>query len=285
MKTKFIFAFIILCIVNNTFAQSSINDYKYIIVPSKYDFLKETDQYQLNSLTKFLFNKYGFDAVLDNEDYPKDLANNKCLALRADLENIKSLFKTKLKVVLKNCMNDIIFVSKVGESREKEFKKTYNLTLRDAFKSFETLNFSYKPNKDGAFVVLGSNATTTSNQEVEKLKEEIKSLKNEQTSHVNSPINGEQKKHIERVVEVNEIVKQVEKDTKLTNVLYAQETNQGYQVVDSTPKVVMVFLSTPKQDTWIVKGRDAIVYKEDGFWYLSEYKGIKTTTIKLNIKF
>ena len=51
-----------------SFAQKSINNYKYVIVPSKFDFVKGKDKYQTSSLTKFLFNKYGFTAFLDDEE-------------------------------------------------------------------------------------------------------------------------------------------------------------------------------------------------------------------------
>ena len=55
------------------FAQKNINNYKYIIVPTTYSFLGEEDKYQLNSLTKFLFNKYGFKAFFQDEEFPNDL--------------------------------------------------------------------------------------------------------------------------------------------------------------------------------------------------------------------
>ena len=53
-------------------AQKNINDYKYIIVPKTFDFLNSEDQYQLNSLTKFLFNKYDFEAYFVDDDFPED---------------------------------------------------------------------------------------------------------------------------------------------------------------------------------------------------------------------
>ena len=63
MKIKFFSMLIALIVVSNVYSQSNLNDYKYIIVPNKFDFLKEKDQYQLNSLAAFLFNKYGFLAL------------------------------------------------------------------------------------------------------------------------------------------------------------------------------------------------------------------------------
>jgi len=281
-----VFSLILGCLTFSN-AQSSLNDYKYIIVPNKYDFLKEADKFQLNSLTKFLFNKNGFISLLEDENYPEDLVNNSCLSLKVDVEKLNSLLKTKLVIVLKNCKNNIVFTSEIGETREKEYRKAYNLALRDAFKSIETINYSYKPSKNIASQV--SKPSAESNQEIEKLKEEIKSLKEKESSKVEVATKVEDKK-VEIEDKVEEIVetvapKQEFKTVKVSNVLYAQEIDNGFQVVDSTPKVVMILLSTPKQDAFIVKGRDAIVYKEDGFWYLSENNGGTTTTNTLNIKF
>jgi hypothetical protein len=40
------------------FSQRNVNDYKYVIVPEKFDFQKEPNQFKLNQLTKFLLKKY-----------------------------------------------------------------------------------------------------------------------------------------------------------------------------------------------------------------------------------
>jgi len=169
MKTKYIFIVIVLYFVTNTFSQPNLNDYKYIIVPNSFDFLKSKDQYQLNSLTKFLFNKYGFTAIMEDEVFLQDLVDNGCLALRSDVEKLNGLFKTKLVVVLRNCKNEIVFTSEVGASREKDFKRAYNLSLRNAFKSFKKVNYSYSPNE--GIVAERIKINTAANQEIEKLKE------------------------------------------------------------------------------------------------------------------
>ena len=142
MKTRF-FSILTACLIaTSVLAQKGINNYKYVIVPNKYDFLKEKDQYQLNSLSQFLFNKHGFVAVMEGGDYPEDLALNRCLAMRADVIKGSGMFSTKLNVILKDCNDKQIFESALGESREKEYKVAYNIALRKAFKSFETVNYS-----------------------------------------------------------------------------------------------------------------------------------------------
>lgn len=122
---------------------ASVNDFKYVIVPKGYDFTKKEDAYQLNSLSKFLFNKYGFTAFLRGEELPKDLYENGCKALTADVQKKPGFLTTKLVVELKDCKGTVVFTSKEGTSREKEFKKAYHGALRDAFKGVEALRYAY----------------------------------------------------------------------------------------------------------------------------------------------
>ncbi|WP_378177816.1 hypothetical protein [Aquimarina sp. SS2-1] len=137
-----------LCIIHIS-AQNSVNDYKYVIVPEGYVFLRENDDYQLNSLTKFLFNKNGFTAYMQGEELPEDLKRNGCKGLRADVKKNSGLLKTKLIVNLIDCNGVTVFSSREGTSREKEFKKSYHEALRDAFKDIETLNYAYNGKNEG----------------------------------------------------------------------------------------------------------------------------------------
>ena len=123
--------------------KKKINEYKYVIVPDSYLFLKDKDEYQLNSLTKFLFNKYGFEALMQSDGFPSDLRNNGCKALHADVKNESGLFQTKLFVELKDCNNKVVYLSEQGKSREKDYKTAYHEALRNAFLGIEKLNYTY----------------------------------------------------------------------------------------------------------------------------------------------
>ncbi|HMC00318.1 MAG TPA: hypothetical protein VKN14_04675, partial [Flavobacteriaceae bacterium] len=147
MINKIILAFTLFFTLTSSYAQANLNDYKYVIVPNKYDFLKEADKYQLNSLTKFLFEKEGFTVIMQEDNYPKDMQNNRCLSLNSNVISSSGMFKTKLQVVLKDCNNNVVFESKVGETREKDYAKAHQLALRDAFTSFNEVNYSYQPNE------------------------------------------------------------------------------------------------------------------------------------------
>ena len=135
MKSKILLV-VTLFIALSFYAQSNLNQYKYVLVPEKYDFLKVANQYQINALTKFLFEKYGFLTLMEGENYPDDLLKDRCLALNSNILNSSSLFKTKLSVVLKDCNSQLVYTSSLGETREKDFAKAYHIALRNAFKPF-----------------------------------------------------------------------------------------------------------------------------------------------------
>lgn len=126
-----------------SFAQEELNAYKYVIVPKKFEFLKSEDKYEVNSLTKFLFIRKGFNSVFEGDIYPEELMHNPCLGLKADVISSSSMFTTKLNVVLKDCYDKIVFTSIVGKSKEKEFKRGYHESLREAFVSVDELNYQY----------------------------------------------------------------------------------------------------------------------------------------------
>jgi len=283
MKTKFILIFIAFLLVTNVFSQTNLNEYKYVIVPAKFDFLKEADKYQLNSLTKFLFEKEGFTTLFENSDLPEDLKRNRCLALFSNVLSDSGMLKTKLSFELKDCNNKVVFKSQLGASREKEYKKSYHEALRNAFKSLKEVNYSYTPKVEQKVVEVKPKETKVivapvkieSSNKIEPVKE---------TPKVEKPIIKETPKNLENIEEVKKpiAVKPVINETPNTNILYAQEIANGFQLVDSSPKIVIILLSTPRQDVYIVKGKDAIVYKEEGFWYMA--KGA-TNHEKLNIKF
>lgn len=270
MNSKF-HILLVSCFISLTvFSQSSINNYKYVIVPNRYGFLKEANQYQLNELTEFLFEKYGFEALIEGTDFPDDLLQNRCLALNADVTKDSGLFKTKLTVLLKNCTGKTIFTSKVGESREKDYKTAYHLALRDAFTSIKALNYKYEPSKNTISATTAT-AKTENTSEIEKLKQEIEKLKEAKQTTT------------QQVSTTTPNAPPTETTGPL--VLYAQEIENGFQLVDKTPKVVYRIKKTGRENLFLVEGQDAIIYKKDNNW-VYEYntnEGVKQ--IALDIKF
>lgn len=287
MKTSFLSILFTCFFVSSIFSQTNLNEYKYVIVSKKYDFLKRADQYQLNSLSKFLFNKYGFEALMEGETYPEDLIKNRCLALKADASKGSGMFKTKITVELTDCNDRVVYTTGVGESRQKEFDKAYTAAIREAFKSFEAVNYSYEP-KENLTIASNPAASSTKNEvstEIKKLREEIETLKNDKKAGddaVKKPIVSK----IEKPEPKLEVVKteKVIKDKQIegtSNVLYAQEIEGGFQLVDSSPKVVYKIAKTGVDGVYLVENQSAIIYNEEGNWYLESLENKQ----ELNIKF
>ena len=72
-------------------AQHEINNYRYLILPEKFSFLKQKDQYQLNSLVKIHFEKLGFVVFYDTETLPDSLVNYNCNKLFCDIESVGNI--------------------------------------------------------------------------------------------------------------------------------------------------------------------------------------------------
>ncbi len=122
-------------------SQETIHDYHYAKVPNQFEFLKGKDQYQVNSLTVFLLNKYGFNAYL-TDDLPLYLQKLPCKGLTVEIEASESFLTTKTVVVFKDCYGTILYTSQEGKSKEKEYKKAYQAAVRMAFESVAELNIN-----------------------------------------------------------------------------------------------------------------------------------------------
>lgn len=147
-------AFLLLFVCNILFAQEGLNEYQYALVPSKFSFQKEENQYQLNTLSKLFMEKYGFIAYLDSDNLPKDIVDYKCNKVYVDVIANNSLFTTKLIIQLKDCKNNILFSSSEGKSRAKDYKVAYNEALRTAFNNFEALKaYKFQPTNKSLGIV------------------------------------------------------------------------------------------------------------------------------------
>ncbi|MEO8774346.1 MAG: hypothetical protein ABI263_02710 [Gelidibacter sp.] len=275
-------------------SQESVNAYKYVIVPTYYDFLNGPDQYQINSFTKFLFEKAGFITLMADEEFPEDLNNNRCLGLYADIEKHKAFLNTKLQVHLKDCNNKKLLSSKIGESREKEYDKVYTLALRDAFKSFDNLNYSYQPSsKITAVSPNEKNAAPDKSKdqdEIERLRREVEVLKEKQLQEeidVKVAVKPEnvEKAQAEIKEEVKAIVKKETKSDESIQTLYANPVENGYTITDASSKLLYHLVFSGKEDVYMVKGQDAIVYKMNNTWIVSTASDSGVSMKTLNVKF
>jgi len=124
-------------------AQKTINNYAYVVVPDQFSFQDSRDQYQLNSLTRYLFEKEGMKVFWDTEKIPQEYVMLNCAGLKLKMNKKSSMFRSKLDFDLMDCYNNVVFTSELGSSSEKEFQKGYQESIRNAFVSFTALDYTY----------------------------------------------------------------------------------------------------------------------------------------------
>jgi len=132
----------------NAIAQKELNAYKYIVIPTRFDFQKEANEYGVNLLLKYKFQQLGFEAYLDTDDLPQVLRVNTCMYAYPVLHTEVTMFKTIISVELLNCSKKSLYHSQKGESRAKNIKTSYNEALRKSLKSFGDYKLEYVPVKD-----------------------------------------------------------------------------------------------------------------------------------------
>ncbi len=240
--------FVLFFITTTVFCQKKVNNYKYVIVPTRFDFLKKEDQYKANSLTKFLFEKSGFTVFLDNEKLPKELGDNRCLALTGSIKDDSGMFTVKSIVQLKDCYNNIVFSSKVGKSKLKDYKRGYHQAIRNAFKSVKALKYKYVP-LDVKVVGIPKKELITP---------------------------------IVKKVKVVDITKSMNTDN---NVLYAQPINNGFQLVNTKPEKVYQILNTSVKDVYVLKNKKGILFKNKDKWIVEYYENTTKVVKHYTIKF
>ena len=228
--------FLMLFLASSLVFSQSVTDYKYAIVPSKFEFLKEKDQYRLNTLTKMFMEKYGFITYFDTDILPSEVAESNCNKVYVDVLDKGNLFSTKLLVVVKDCKNTVLFTSLEGKSKEKEYRVSYNQALREAFNSFDKLAIKKKED------------------------EIIKPVEMVYTNEIKSTI-------------------------QIT--LFAQQIENGFQIVDTTPKVIMKIYTTSNPSCFIAfKGNSqGVLVNKDNQWFFEYFNNSKVVSEKMEIKF
>jgi hypothetical protein len=275
-------------------AQVDLNAYKYVTVPNRFDFQNSEDAFQLNSLLKFLFNKKGFEAVLNNETMPFALRANPCLGVLAKVVNESSMFKTKVFIELYNCHNQVVLKTEIGESKEKDLKKGFQEAIRLAFKTIEDLSYNYADNKQIVDVdVIPEKKIAPQILKLPIQKEELvleeKSILEPPTTNVIAD-----QKYQEKVVVIAENVAKIKTSTiegmfasATKTIAIAKQGNQ-YIVSDKQQNVIGILYPTSQANYFIVKWLQSddslpklVYFNEEGDLIIDsvkstdKYKGIR----------
>lgn len=261
MKIKFLLTAILFSVVG--FAQS-VNDYKAVIIPLRYDFMKADNQYRLATLSKQNLVKAGFQAFYANEQLPEGFTD-RCQVLYIDVVKDNAFMVTKLFVQLKDCFGQVVFSSEVGKSREKEYDVAYKEALDSAFTSVYAIHYKFSGNTiSTAKTPVAATATAVNN-----------TVANNTVSNTTAPAS-------------QLVVVAPSPDLKDPNLLYAQPTESGYQLIDKTPKVVMKLLKTSQTNVFIAikdNVQGSLILKDDGQWYFESYQNDKLVSEKIVVKF
>jgi hypothetical protein len=243
--------FLFLLVTSLSFSQN-LNDYKYALVPSKFSFLRETNQYNLNVMTKLFMEKYGFITFMDNETYSEDFAINNFNKVYVDLDEKSTMFKTTIKVVLKDLTNKVIYTSGEGTSRNKEYKIAYQEALRGAFNTLSSLNHNY----------------------VEKTKNQ-------------SEFDIKKSKDVEVPSDKDMLEEKKVYSNSSSNNLLAQPITNGFQIINAEPKVIYKIFKTSTKDFYIAtKGTiQGVFFSRNNEWIFEYYQNDKLVSEKVEVKF
>ena len=246
--------------------EKEIQNYEFIIVPERFNFLKQNDQFQTSSLTKFLLKKNGFTVLLDSEVYPTILKNDLCKALSAAVVDKSSLFKTKLIIEFRDCYNKVVYATAEGGSKEKEYKKSYQEAIRRAYASMRGIRYQS----------LVNTPVIAEKKEVGKLVPIVIKKVAKVVPIANASVITTSK--VKVAVENISSAKQV-------NILYAQPKENGFQLINAAPAVVYIVLNTSVKDFFIIKSRNGVLYKKENSWVAEFYENNTLITKEYHIKF
>ncbi len=252
MKTRILLT--MLFIASYCFSQS-VNDYKAVVIPTKYEFQKTENQYRLQTITKLNLQKAGFQAFYTTETTLADFPD-RCSLLYVEVNKENGFLTSKLFIVFKDCFGTVVYQSSIGKSKEKEFETAYIEALNQAFVSVYDLKYKYNGTTN-----YGSKSGFVSQQvPVAAVPVVAASIPNTET----------------KISENNS-----------ANLLYAQPTSYGYQLIDSEPKVVIKVYKTSNPASYMAKKGEiqgALVSKNNQ-WFFEYYQNDTLISEKVEVKF
>jgi hypothetical protein len=246
---------------------AQLDRYKYIVVPMQFEGFKKVNQFRTSTLVKYLFTREGFNVVYDDK-IPADLASRPCSALKVRLVDDSSLFLTKIKIALEDCYGQVVFETPEGKSKIKEYEPAYREAIEGAFDVLVGTGYSYNPS--------------------EKEPAEGPVAPPTQAERLLDPPPVEKEPAAVTAAAAAVAAEKVVEETEAAELWYAQAVDNGFQLVDSSPKVQMKLVKTTQEDTYIAMVDDApmgMVYKKEGQWWHEYYEEGKVRLRKLRIKF
>lgn len=116
------FSILVLVFLSFTsFAQQN----KVIIISNKYEFQKEKNTYNINTMLKAILVSNSYQVFFDDEELPIEIAQNKCNALTGVLIDNSNLLVRKIKFQIRDCQNNLLFETAEVKTKEKDIQNAY----------------------------------------------------------------------------------------------------------------------------------------------------------------
>lgn len=246
--------------------QSQLDNYKYFVVPKRFDAFKEINQHQSSTLVKFLLTKYGFETLYDDA-IPEELFLDKCLGLNSQLEDNSTYLQTVVAIVFYDCRGQEVFRTQEGRSKSKEFKEAYSDAIQEAMQTMALITHNYQGT---AQAPIEKATETTTDETVETTPEAEAEV---------TPTAPEVIAVITEVPEAKEVEKKVSEEVKPTesNVVYWEQTvsNNGFILTHPEKEETWVIMksSSPEVFMAISTTLQGVAFKVKKGWRLEYYLG------------
>ncbi|EKT3965305.1 hypothetical protein K5L04_11780 [Flavobacterium psychrophilum] len=251
------FSILVFALISSvTYSQSSLNDYEMAIIPSKFEFQKEDNQYRISSTIKAFLKQKGFEAYVSTDVLPEGFLDYNCNKIFVNVLEENTLFSTRIKIEFKNCKQLVLFTTDLGESREKELGKGYNQALLLALKSFDKARYKF------------SGKTYYDEEAQEKIKSrDVHSISSEVTKITKS----------EKGVTYEKVTKQ---DALVTSEVFVKVVNQANQQE-------LLLYKTSREGIYLCNqnGKNGVVFAKDEVWFFEYLENGKLISEKLDVNF
>jgi hypothetical protein len=278
------------------FAQSVINNYKYVIVPKQFEKFRSENQYKTSTMVKFYLSKQGINTFYDDA-LPLELDSDRCLALYTKLDDQSNMFSTKVAVVFEDCKGVEQYRTQLGSSKTKQYVDAYREAISEAFNSLSNFQYNYAKAEDTTPVILNFKddvkklpappppppAVEPEPEAVEESTEPTQEPKDKEESGL-LPMPEEQ---TEAVTLQDAVAEVAENETVFLGTLYAQKTETGFQLVDTTPSIQFYLKETSLPNVFVAerKGQTGLLFLKDDIWIFEFYQGADRVQEELQIKF
>ncbi|WP_148214301.1 hypothetical protein [Robiginitalea biformata] len=297
--------------------RAQLNPYKYIVVPTHFEAFKKVNQHQTSTIVKYYLTENGFPAVYDTQQ-PTELRIDPCQAAYVKLRDDSGMFMTRVALQFVDCQGEVVFETMEGTSKEKDYADAYKGAIAEAFQSLAGMGYSYTPGAGTAVsdAVSGSaEAAPVSEPPAGQVREEesatamesaraLEAAREAIPQRPESPVSGNVPA-ASRPDTADPGGSGADTEPRVSGasshatdsgspapdsgeLLYAQEIENGFQLVDSTPKIRMKLMKTSQADRYIVvvDGETrGMLYQQDDFWIHEFYDAGKLRTERIRIKF